>query len=294
MSRSRYKKNTKGIRGGMVPALERILRGQWRIAALAVLLIAVAAGISGGVLLSYSDGEEKPDLLRAVIVDQNYAIVPNADFIEKATQYLEDFGFEVDLYQGDAVTVDVYRRLAEQGYKLVILRCHSALRLHNEESNYGTWLFSSEPYSENKYASEQQSGRIAQARFENDDSYPWLFAVGSKFVARSMKGKFDDTAVIMMGCGPMYLEDMAQAFVGRGASVCLGWNERASWAYLDNATLSLLSKMLLDNMPVDQAVSGVMAEAGPGLEYEAALQYYPREAAGKNLSQLLKWLPDAS
>jgi len=41
--------------------------------------------------------------LKAAIIDQLYVLQPNQDFIEQTTQELEDYGFEVDLYQGDEV-----------------------------------------------------------------------------------------------------------------------------------------------------------------------------------------------
>ncbi len=64
---------------------------------------------------------------KAAIIDQLYDLQPNPAFIEQTTQYLQDYGFEVDLYQGDAVTVDFYRKLPTYGYKLIIFRVHSGL-----------------------------------------------------------------------------------------------------------------------------------------------------------------------
>ena len=44
--------------------------------------------------------------LKGAIVDQLYSLQPNQAFIHQTTQELEDYGFEVDIYQGDEVTVD--------------------------------------------------------------------------------------------------------------------------------------------------------------------------------------------
>ena len=225
------------------------------------------------VLLQDTGSAQDNSSPRAAILDQHYTLQSNQVFIEQTSRYLENYGFVVDLYQGNDVTVDLYRRLPKYGYQLIIFRVHSALRLDKEESNYGTWLFTCEPYSETRYVDEQIPGQLAKARIE--EGYPWLFAVGSKFVAENMRGKFDRTIIIMMGCGPMYIEDMAQAFIDKGASACMGWDERASLGYLDDATLALVSRLLIQELTVEQAVEGVMSEIGPDKAYNAQLKYYP-------------------
>ena len=48
---------------------------------------------------------------KAAIIDQLYILRPNQAFIDEATGVLEDYGFSVDLYQGDEVTVDFFREL---------------------------------------------------------------------------------------------------------------------------------------------------------------------------------------
>ncbi|MBM3131936.1 MAG: hypothetical protein FJZ95_02740 [Chloroflexi bacterium] len=253
------------------------------------LTATVMAAVLVGMILVRGEGSEQtpPGPMKAAIVDQNYANVPNDSFIEQARRYLSDYGFAVDLFQGDEVTVETYRKLPKEGYRLIIFRVHSGMRSNTEESNYGTWLFTSEPYSETRYVSQQRSNRIAKARLEDSDRYPWLFAVGSKFVAGSMDGRFDNTVVIIMGCGPMHLQDMAQAFIEKGASVCLGWDERAGWGYLDDATARLVERLSLRGETVDEAVSTVMAEMGRDPVYGATLEYHPAEAGDRDLGQLL-------
>jgi len=64
---------------------------------------------------------------KAAIIDQLYSLQPNEAFISEVTKELEDYGFEVDIYQGDEVTVDLYRQLPGYGYKVIIFRAHSGL-----------------------------------------------------------------------------------------------------------------------------------------------------------------------
>ena len=48
---------------------------------------------------------------KAAIVDQLYSLQPNPIFVDGMVEELEAGGFEVDIYQGDEVTVDLYRKL---------------------------------------------------------------------------------------------------------------------------------------------------------------------------------------
>lgn len=50
-----------------------------------------------------------PKGTRAAIVDQLYANYTNENFTAKVTKGLQDYGFKVDVYQGDDITVELYR-----------------------------------------------------------------------------------------------------------------------------------------------------------------------------------------
>ncbi len=126
---------------------------------------------------------------------------PNEDFTAKVIKELQDFGFEVDVYQGDDITVDFYRNLPAYGYKLIIFRAHSGAMGANPqdvESMIGTYLFTNETYLQIKHPNEQLSDELAKARVV--ESYPYVFAIGPKFITDSMKGKFNNTVVIVDGC----------------------------------------------------------------------------------------------
>ncbi|GAI41148.1 unnamed protein product, partial [marine sediment metagenome] len=88
--------------------------------------------------------------LKAAIVDQLYLLEPNPAFIDQAKAYLETSGFEVDIYQGEEVSVKFYRELPKYGYKLIIFRAHSGLMQRQEDSQVmvkeATYLFTGEAY----------------------------------------------------------------------------------------------------------------------------------------------------
>ncbi|NIU83177.1 MAG: hypothetical protein GWN64_06760, partial [Candidatus Thorarchaeota archaeon] len=91
-------------------------------------------------------------------------------------------------------------------------------------------LFTSERYSveaAKKYREEILDDRLVRAFFtEGEEEY---FGIVPKFVEESMKGEFENTIIIMMGCEGLGYEeltytDMAEAFIKKGAKVYIGWD----------------------------------------------------------------------
>ena len=136
---------------------------------------------------------------RAAIVDQLSLTVANPQFIQETTDLLKSDGYEVDYYKGEDVTVDLYRTLPERDYDLVLLRVHStAIVSRGEEDVTSVSLFTGQSYSRDLYYEEQLQGRVGFAQYTEDG--PKFFGITSDFVRNSMKGTFDDTVVLMMGC----------------------------------------------------------------------------------------------
>ena len=223
---------------------------------------------------------------RAAIVNQLYNAQPNPLFISRTTEALEAYGFEVDLYQGDEVTVDFYRKLPAYGHKLIIFRVHSGLLSKEGEMAEGTWLFTDEPHSRTKYVNERLARRIVKAR--TAENKPWVFAVGSEFVTNSMECRFNDTVIIMMGCYCLYFDDLAQAFAKKGASVYFGWDSNVGLAYVDQATINLIDNLCRKDMTMKEAVDKTMAEIGPDPDWGAQLRYFPTESGDKTIRELIK------
>ncbi len=227
---------------------------------------------------------------RAAVVDQLYSLQPNQAFIDETTGILQAYGFEVDIYQGNEVTVDLYGRLPSYGYELIIFRAHAGLLGHQEDSEIvvtpATSLFTNEPYSETKHISEQLNGELARARVA--EGYPVVFAIGARFTKHSMKGQFDNTVVIMMGCRCLCLTDLAQAFIDKGASSYLAWDGLVGLDYVDDATITLIEKLCSEELTIEAAVAETMAEKGPDPNYGAVLGYYPSQSGNETLEQLIE------
>ena len=280
MSKSKAKKQKEKLQKRVFP------RFLW----LAIPL--VIAAIVASVLL-YPTGQPSPENNgepRAAIVDQLYSMQPNQAFINKSTEILEAYGLEVHLYQGDEVTVDLYGKLPSYGYKVIIFRAHAGLLSHEEDSEVvvreATCIFTNEPYSETKHISEQLNGELARARVA--EGYPTVFAIGARFTKHSMEGEFDNTVVIMMGCNCLHLTDLALAFYEKGASSYLGWDGLVGLDYVDDATITLLEKLLSEELSIQSAVDDTMAEEGPDPNYGSVLKYYPTQSANQSVTELLK------
>lgn len=206
------------------------------------------------------------------IIDQLSTVQPNPLFLSHVTQDLEACGFKVDVYKGDEVTVDFYRKLPSYGYKLVIFRVHGEV-LNKEGKTYldmGTWLFTNEPYNAMKYVDERLATRVVKAR-----------------TTENMEGQFDRTVIITMGCYCLYLDDLAEAFVKKGASVYLGWDGNVDLAYVDKATINLIDSLCRKGTTVKHAVDKTMAEIGPDPDWDTRLKCYMAESRDKTIKQLL-------
>ena len=257
------------------------------------LWLAIALGIVAAVVAvrtsPANNTSTSSDELKAAIIDQLYNLGPNQGFIQQATQELEGYGFTVDVYHGDAVTVDLYCKLSTYGYKLIIFRAHSGILQRGEGSQAEvtdtTYLFTDEPYTRGKHIFKQLGDQIIMARMTED--YPRVFAVNSRFIQESMEGSFQNTVIIMMGCSTVYKADMADAFISKGASVFVGWSASVGLDYVDRATLSLINNLCGD-MTVKQAVAKTMAQVGDDPVYATYLRYYPQEAGNRTIAELIQ------
>jgi hypothetical protein len=212
---------------------------------------------------------------RAAIVDQLSLTYPNPAFTETATELLKQAGYAVDYYPGEQVTVDFYRDLPTGGHRFLILRNHSSVVGTGTEVTEEAGLYTSEPYSERKYLDEQLAWRLMVAKYH--EGGPEYFGITPEFVKSSMRGKFDDATIIMMGCDGLRSDMLAEAFVLRGAQAVVSWSGPVGAAHTDAATEHLLRHLLLDGLTIQEAVTQTMAEVGPDPAYDSVLRLYPSE-----------------
>jgi hypothetical protein len=219
-------------------------------------------------------------LVKAVIVDHLSINWPNPDFVEKCTALLSKAGYDVDYYKGKEVTVELYRHLPSSGYKVIILRVHSTY-IHKYLS---LAMFTSEPYSKNRYVYEQLRNRVGRGFIEPyHEGDPRYLVVTDKFVRYSMEGSFDDSIVIMMGCRGIK-KCNATAFVEKGAMAYVGWDGLVSAQHTDRATLDFLEHFVTEKQAIAQAVGQTMCDVGRDSQHNSHLLYWPIRAGGVTLA----------
>jgi hypothetical protein len=230
---------------------------------------------------------EQP-LDKAVIIDQLSLHDPNPEFIATAKQILESFGFTVDVWQGEDINVDFYRKLPAMGYRFVLLRVHSGTLVSQEgettTTSDTTYLFTNEEYSATKYVMDQLSDRVSNALMQEDT--PLVFAVNSEFI-KSADGTFNGSFILSMGCESFKYNDMPAAFLEKGASVYIGWSDIVTLEYVDKATIDLMTNLFTAKMTLSEGISTTLNRLGYDPYYNSYLKCTPSSSANKTMVDIL-------
>jgi len=255
-------------RGGHFSQVQQS-RGLWKIA-LWLLVAIVVSSAAVAILLDFPRPGE-PEVHKAALVDQLSLTFPNQSFIGKTIEILEQAGYTVDYYPGEEVTVEFYRQLPTHHYDLVILRVHSArFGLPNGTLGDDVGLFTDEPYNPEKHVEEGKAGLVGSFHYSNTSSS--YFGITPSFVAWAMKSKFEDSTVILMGCDGVRSDTMAKAFIYKGANAFVSWTKPILASYTDAVTESLLKYLLIEKLPLKEAMDKAIAEVGFDQTYGSELR----------------------
>jgi hypothetical protein len=252
-------------------------------------IISVSGFLIHSMLSSSSKNQETsfPSELKAAIVDHLSLTFPNQTFKQTATSILKQAGYSVDYYPGEKVTVEFYRNLPTHGYKIIILRVHSsATPVGGTEGP--VVLFTSERISLTKYVYEQLTDQLMGVAYSEEEKEKGItyFGISPLFVTNGMKGRFQNTVIIMMGCEGLDNPLMAKAFVGKGAEVYISWNKPVSASHTDLATTHLLKHLLIEKRTVKEAIQETFKEVGADPAYKSLLIAYPIEALDYTITDI--------
>lgn len=264
-------------------------RRRWVVISSAILFLIIALGLVFSGLFLQSEAKFP---LTAAIVDQLATDFPDPSFVSSVTHVLQSHGFNVTYYNG-TIDVEFYRKLANYNYGIIILRAHSALRNDNSTVD----LFTSERYAPGIHDQELADGSLAVGEFyyKPDEEY---FVVTSKFIEDRLEGHFSQSIVIAMGCQSLKsgCEQMAAAFVQRGAKAYVGWSDIIFPEDTDKETTRLVGMLLDENLTVGDAVSDALAYTYSGTPYPNSTQlirvtsemrFYPQSEVGLTVSELI-------
>jgi hypothetical protein len=239
-----------------------------------VVPAAMEAAFGGPPIPTSSPAPRQP---QAAIIDQTSYSFPSPDFIAQAEAILEEAGYAVTYHPPDEITVSFYRTLPDKGYDFILFQTHSTAEVMSRDEDKdesdvapGPFLFTTELYAEQRHLTLQLSDQVRASELFFEGS-PKLFAVGPEFVRRSMRGLFPGTVIVIGGCQSLAAPDLAQAFLEKGASVVVGWDEMVNLSHNNRAVLGMLEAMLVEGVSPEEAVERTMAEVGPDPRFESSL-----------------------
>ena len=261
-----------------------------------VLAVIVLAAVAGGVLLrdreqeTAQSGIPSPEVTgggkssgtkTAAIIDQLSLTLPNPGFVASATGMLEQAGYLVNYYPGEEVTVDFYRYLPTLDYDPIVLRAHTGeTRRIDSKTGDVTWPDYVSIFTGERFAGRDKYPRQGVGDGFTYDGGPTMYAITTGFVEHVMRGRFNDTVIVMMGCDGLLSSRTAQAFLDKGASAYVGWSDAVSAIHTDRATAILLEKFVTDSLSLEQAVAETAYEVGPDPWYGAELRVSPTGTSG--------------
>jgi len=236
--------------------------------------------IEANLIITSASSPDKQSRQSAAIIDQLSDIIPNKRHQQKALGYLENAGYDVDVYTTNDITVDFFKKLPSMNYKFIYIRTHS---LEVASVGNSTFLFTGEKYDVNKHIAEQLSGHVRKAvplsdqflneLVKNATKYEesMYFTIGTKFIDELMTGEFPQTNIIIAGCESSRTRELPTSLILRGASSVIGWDRTINSIENDKVMLAFLEEILVNKIGNYDAVHSVMGEFGPELQYSSKL-----------------------
>ncbi|MCS7367714.1 MAG: hypothetical protein NDF52_07540 [archaeon YNP-WB-062] len=220
--------------------------------------------------LSQNTKTEKGTIVRkAAIIDGLSEDIPNPSLINEMSNLLRSSGYEVTIFNGSQVNIELFRNLPEMGFTLIIMRLHGGRIQQPIGLFIGSGLFA-EPFSEGKYEYEYYSGYFLKGvAYVGGKEY---FVITPAYVSEKFQGRFPGSAIIILSCYSMWDQVLASSFIEKGASIVVGIDHKTDVQYLDRVGLELV-KQISQGASVEEAVSKTMEIVGPDPLTGAKLLY---------------------
>jgi hypothetical protein len=211
----------------------------------------------------------------AVILDQLAAYYPNHELISSVKGYLVRSGYQVEVFLGDQVTVDLYRTLPSKDYGVIILRVHSTSTVEVSQSRTVSgapvFLLTGELHNYVSHSYDQLMSYVRPVKIDVGT----FFGIGPDFVSKRMEGTFPSSLIILAGCESLRNKDLARALIARGASNVIGWSDSVELEHNDKAIVSLTKALFQRRLPITVATQSTMNEIGKDPTFQSTLLSYP-------------------
>jgi hypothetical protein len=216
---------------------------------------------------------------------------PDPSFVSNVNSTLQNHGFNVTYYN-EILDVNFFKSLASSNYGLIILRDHSALR--NDSSTVD--LFTSERYVPGAHDQDLENGLLALGEFYYKPGE--LYFVLSSLFVENLQGHFPSSIVVAMGCQSLKpgCEQMAQAFLDKGAKAYIGWSDVVFPQDTDTETTRLISMLLNENLTIGDAARGTHTYTYSGkpsqysneiINVTSEMRFYPQSDDHFSVSELI-------
>lgn len=211
----------------------------------------------------------------AVIVDQLSLIYPNPTLIQTVTHMLEAADYTVSYVPHAAVTVDFFRTLPKRKDHLILLRSHGTAVSRSPsgeliEQAY-TYLATGESVVPEKYPHELRKKWLTRFISDNPNE-PEVFMLTEGFLKQGMKGLFNNSVVLMMGCDGMRNKATPELFIQRGAKAVVGWTDNVSVEQMDKGIEHLLQAYLVEGQSIALATHNTHQTIGVDPYFKAELR----------------------
>jgi hypothetical protein len=215
-----------------------------------------------------SNGTAASNAKSVTLIDQLSTQYPNPAFSQNISETAKKAGYDFEYYDSSNTTLDFFVNLPSYVDSILILRTHGAQLAATDPAA----IVTSSDYSESQHVLDQLSGNLIGAEV-NGTVY---FALAPGFISDSMCGHFPGTVIMTMYCwGGQYwgpYDQMAAAFLGKGASAYIGWNNVVT-VYHSDLVFESLVKLLLEGKTVENATQSTMTSIGQD-QYGAKLVNY--------------------
>ena len=127
---------------------------------------------------------------------------------------ISNAGYDVTIYNDQDATVNSLKSLSEKT-NLIVLRVHSSIHHGN------IWVFTGEPYSNEKHSIDQLVDNVHKAKTHPDGTY--LFDLSSGVFSDHVP-ELNGAQVLILGCDAAASNDLANVFLEKGASSFISWD----------------------------------------------------------------------
>ena len=230
-------------------------------------LLALELPVIGNFLDGFDCGlASRSGSIKSVAVINGIGESLDQSFNATMSQIVRAAGYDFDYYGFGEAGVDFFAHLPQKGHSVILILAHG--------TGISEAVATSDPYTSDRWVGPQLSGSITRVRV-NGTSQEY-FGLTPKFVAK-MCGDFQGALVLLMGCSAMANNDVAAAFVKKGAHALVGWNNGVTLSRMDVASQMLL-RLLLGGGRLGEAVQTVMDALGQDPAFGSQLLYYPETA----------------